>query len=79
MKYKYIAFIVLFLLFSAFFIISNNNLALKDKENRTIFARSYYGWFVNVIGNIKSITADVIKSNWLPEISSSLNKTPNKK
>ncbi|MEK6856369.1 MAG: hypothetical protein AABX66_04410 [Nanoarchaeota archaeon] len=63
---KYLGFIILLLLFGAFFIVSNENLALKDVNKRTIFAREYYGWFIGVLGNVKTITGNVISLNWLP-------------
>lgn len=73
---KYIAFVIVLLLFGAFFIVSNENLALKNPDNRLIFARHYYGWFVSILGNVKSITGDVIHSQWLPDSQvKTLNKT----
>ena len=64
---KLISLFMLFLFFSAFFIISNENLALKDHDARLKFARSYYAWFVDILGNLKSITGSVIKAEWIPD------------
>ena len=72
---KYVAFVIVFLLFGAFFIVSNENLALKNSDSRLIFARHYYGWFVGILDNFKSISGDVIHSKWLPDLQ---NRTTNK-
>lgn len=72
---KIVAFTILFLLFGAFFIVSNENLALKDSDKRGIFIRHYYGWFVNIFSNTKSLTGNVIHSNWLPDLSLSKNNS----
>ena len=64
---RIISLLVLFMFLSAFFIISNQNLALKDKDSRLQFARSYYAWFLGFIGNFKNITGAVIKIEWIPD------------
>lgn len=64
---KLISLFMLFLFFSAFFIISNENLALHEKENRVKFAKVYYAWFLDILGNFKSISGYVIKAEWLPD------------
>jgi len=59
-------FLILFLLFSAFFIVSEGNLQLHKKVDALEFGRQYYSWIGDTIGNVKSATAFVIKSEWMP-------------
>ena len=73
MKILYLLFIFMFL--SAFFIISNDNLALVDKDARLEFARAYYVWFLGVLGNFESITGAVIKADWIPDTQNLSNKS----
>ena len=63
---KLITFLILFLFFSAFFIISNENLQLHKKNDALEFGKQYYSWLGNMLGNVKSVTAFVIKSEWMP-------------
>ena len=63
---KLITFLILFLFFSAFFIISNENLQLHKKNEALEFGRQYYSWLGDMLGNVKSATAFVIKSEWMP-------------
>ena len=64
---RLVALFMLFLFLSAFFIISNENLALKDKDARMEFGRAYYIWVLGIFGNVKSISGYVIKAEWLPD------------
>ena len=64
---RIVSLFIIFLFFSAFFIISNENLALNKKENRVEFANMYYAWFFGILHNFKSISGYVIKAEWLPD------------
>ena len=64
---KALVFIVLFFLIAAFFIISENKLALKDKEARDEFSKQYYSWLNKTYENAQSVTGYVAKLDWLPE------------
>lgn len=59
--------IVMFFCIGAFFIISQNNLALNSSENVDKFISVYKGWIEGTLENIGSLTAYVIKMDWLPE------------
>ncbi len=59
--------LIIFLLIGAFFIVSENNLALKNEDERLEFGRMYSKWVANVIDNGKEITGYVVKMNWLPD------------
>jgi hypothetical protein len=65
--------IVSFVMLSALFIISNNNLHVQNTGERAVFGNAYYGWLGSVFDNFKTITGDVINARWLPEN----NKTQN--
>jgi len=64
---KILIFFLLFFLLCAFFIISNENLALNKADKRLDFARHYYQWFVSLAGNFKAITGAVIDAKWFPD------------
>jgi len=57
---------VIFLLLGAFFIITNENIHLKNKSEINTFAKLYYNWFVKLGGNAKTLTAYVAKLEWMP-------------
>ncbi len=57
---------VIFILANAFFIISNENLALKNPSNIAKFSIEYKDWIVKIAGNFKDVTGSVIKHNWIP-------------
>ena len=59
--------IIMFLLIGAFFIISENNLALKNYDTRIKFGNLYLSWANQIIDNSKVLTGYIIKLDWLPE------------
>jgi hypothetical protein len=64
---RLILFFLKFFLLAAFFIVSNQNLALVDDENRDIFFQEYKDWVYSVGGHIGSLTSYVIRVEWLPD------------
>lgn len=58
--------VVIFLLIGAFFIISQNNLSMLEKENTLKFLSFYKSWLITTIGNAGSLTGHIIKLEWLP-------------
>ena len=66
--------IILFLFIGALFIISNENLHLKKEKETKIFTGLYYNWLSDLIIKTKTITAQVISSDWLPKNNSLLRK-----
>lgn len=60
------AFILVFLLLGAFFIISNNDLHLSEKSELDEFARLYYSWLGDIFSNAKSLTGYITKAEWMP-------------
>ena len=58
--------IIIFLLLGAFFIISENHLALKDSENINKFVLLYTDWLGKLYENSVSTTGYLIKMEWLP-------------
>ena len=59
--------IVMFLLIGAFFIISQENLALNSSENIGEFAQSYASWLGKIVDNTGDLTGYVLKLEWLPD------------
>ena len=64
---KIFMFIIMFLLIGAFFIISNENIKLNNKENITGFFSLYMGWVDSLLSNGKNVFGYVIKMEWLPD------------
>jgi len=63
---KILMFIIFFLLIGAFFIISNENIKLNNKENVNYFFKLYGQWFDQLIDNSKTATGYAVKMEWLP-------------
>lgn len=62
-----IAMIVLgFLLLSALFIVSNNNLYLLKDADMALFYSSYINWLGGALRNVGSITGHAVNLRWLP-------------
>lgn len=59
--------IIAFLIVGAFMIIKQNNLDVKnDPGDRVSFAKKFSGWIFNVGKNIKELTGEATKQEWLP-------------
>jgi hypothetical protein len=63
---KLLLFVVMLLLVGAFFIISENNLALNNSENVDKFYDLYLDWVGKIVGNSMELAGYVIKLDWLP-------------
>ena len=59
-------FILMFFVFGGLLIISNNNLAMNQKENVSHFTELYIDWMNHIYINLQSITGNVVKLNWFP-------------
>ena len=60
--------IILFLVIGAFIIIKQNNLDVKeDSGDRISFAKKFSGWLFNVGKNIRDLTWEAAKQEWLPK------------
>lgn len=58
---KILTILVIILFVSAFFIISNNNLKMKNPENINKFATLYYEWILKTGKNVVNVTGNAIK------------------
>lgn len=65
MKWKTVLFLIAF--FIALLIASNHNLHLLNEQERYQFGDLYYSWLIKVGKNMGTITANVIKLEWIPE------------
>lgn len=63
---KVVILILMFLFIGGFFIISQNNLSMSEKENVSEFVSLYKKWIVSTFGNVESLTGHVVKMEWLP-------------
>jgi hypothetical protein len=59
-------FVMMFFLVGAFFIISENNLALGHEGNFSKFSSLYTSWLSQVFGNTFSLSGYIVKMEWLP-------------
>ena len=55
-----------FILLSAFFIISDNELQINSTENTKEFFLLYGDWIQQLGSNLQDITGDVINQDWTP-------------
>ncbi len=58
--------ILMFLFIGVFFIISQNNLIMSEKENVLEFVSLYKAWLFSTVGNVGDLSGHVIKMDWLP-------------
>lgn len=58
--------IIIFFLLGAFFIISENKLALNKEGNLNKFSSLYLSWISQVFENTKATTGYIVKLDWLP-------------
>ena len=60
--------VILFLVIGALMVIKQNNLDLKENsEDRVSFAKKFSGWIFNIGKNIKDLTGEATKQEWLPK------------
>ncbi len=60
--------VLLFLVIGAFMILKQNNLDLKENpEDRISFAKKFSGWLFTIGKNVKDLTGEATKQEWLPE------------
>jgi len=64
---KLIMFILLFLLVGGFFIISNENIKINNKENLDVLIKLYGTWFDQLIDNSRTAVGYAVKMEWLPD------------
>lgn len=64
-------FVVFFLIFCAFFLISNENLHLSVKDEAYKFGNMYYNWIINLADVSTGLVGYVVKADWLPVNSTS--------
>jgi hypothetical protein len=57
----------MFFVLSGLLIISNNDLEMYKQENLKEFSNLYTGWLDQVFYNLKQITGQTIKLDWLPK------------
>jgi hypothetical protein len=59
--------ITIFLIVGAYLIVKDNDYNLKDdSEDRTSFVKDFTGWLTNLGSNLKEVTGEATKQEWLP-------------
>ena len=71
---RILLFIILFLVLGALFIISNENLHLREKQDMKEFSGLYYSWMSQLFSNFKGISGYFVKFEWLPDLNQSYTK-----
>ena len=61
-------FVIKFFLLAAFFIVSNQHLALANQDARQEFVIIYKNWIFNVGEHISSLASYVVRVEWLPDV-----------
>lgn len=56
-----------FLLVGSYIIIQANGIDVDDSIDRKLFIGKFAGWMVDVGGNMRVLTGNVIAMDWLPE------------
>jgi hypothetical protein len=64
---KIVMLVVIFLCIGALFLISENNLVLKQHENITKFYSLYANWLNNIADNSIKLSGYIVKMDWLPK------------
>jgi len=64
---KLIVIVMLFLLLGSYIIYKSNNIDFKDNDGRKTFIVKFSKWVLQLGGNTKRVTANIIAQNWLPE------------
>ncbi len=63
---KVVMIVLMFFVFGALLVIGNNDLVLSDYKDSENFSKLYITWLDNVFENVKGVTGNVIKLDWLP-------------
>lgn len=63
---KLLMIVLIFFFFGAFFIVSQDNLALSSSANLDKFMAAYSSWLNHLLGNVGGVTGYLIKMDWLP-------------
>lgn len=58
--------VMIFLVFSALLIISNQSLEMYKQKNVVTFVDLYSKWIGDLFSNFKTLTGQAIKMDWVP-------------
>jgi len=56
-----------FLVFTFTSVIRGHSIDLRTAQGISSASKIYFSWFVHVAGNVKEISANVIKMDWIPK------------
>ncbi len=59
--------LIFFLALGAFFVISNENLQLRNEADFMEFGNIFYSWIQSLFSNLISVTGYVTNFDWLPK------------
>jgi len=63
---KIIMVLVILMVIAGAIVISTNHYNLSTGEGRADFAKTYFGWIGQIGKNVYSVTAYIVKMDWLP-------------
>jgi len=63
---RFLIIILMFFILGALFIISNNGLALSERQDFEEFKFLYSLWLDNIYSNVLSMTGEAVKLSWIP-------------
>ena len=76
---RLIAFLAIFLLIGAFFIVSEKNLNITKSEDLASLKTEYGDWIVHTLKGSAKFVGQVVKMDWLPSFDENLtNSSQNK-
>ena len=64
---KFLLFVIMFFMIISLIIINNHDLRISEKEDFHTFLGTYVNWFNGFYSNIKTVTGNIVRQNWLPE------------
>ena len=67
---RFLIIILMFFILGALFIISNNELALYERENFEEFKFLYSTWLDNIYDNLLTMTGEAVRLSWIPDSTS---------
>ena len=64
---KLAVFVLMFLILGSLIIINNNDLNIYGEEGSKEFVRIFSGWVDGIYENVKTMTGNFVKLDWVPE------------
>ena len=63
----FVVLLLLFLVLTFSSVVQNNNINLKSPTGLAVAGKVYLSWFGSVFDNLKVITGNIIRMDWIPK------------